>query len=75
MSERMLRVVCCAPATGQGSSPNMAASVRGCPWDSLLLCLLMHLEFSQRPCHSALWPRTGLNEALSSLGVGEPDLP
>ena len=61
VSERGLPVVCCTLGTGQELSPCAASSVQGCPGDSLPLCLLVQLEFLQRPCHSAPWPRAGLN--------------
>ena len=53
VSKFALRVVCCAPVTGQKSSPRSAALVQGCPGDSLLLCLLVQLQFPQRPHHGA----------------------
>ena len=50
VSERMLHVVCCAPVTGRELSPRAAVLVRGRPWDSLPLHLLVQLKFSQSDC-------------------------
>ena len=59
VSERMLCVCVCVLSTCDGSRvapPCTAALVQGCPWDSLLLRLLVQLKFVQSSCHSAPWP-------------------
>ena len=58
VSERVLCVVCSALVTGAGVVPVYGGL------SSLLQC----------PCHSAPKPRVGLDEALSSSGVGQLDL-
>ena len=45
----VLCVVCCAPVTRQEPSWHAAALVRGRPWDTLLLPLLMQLNVLQCP--------------------------
>ena len=47
VSKHALRVVCCAPvAEGRLSLWHRAATVHGCPGDTLPLCLVVLLEFS-----------------------------
>ena len=41
-------------------------------WEPLPLRLLMQLQLTDCPRHGALWPWSGLDEALSCLDVGEP---
>ena len=63
-------VVCCAPRTAPVPGP---ISIEGCPGHALPLHLVVQLAFSHCPRHHAPCTRAGLDEAIWSSGVGQPN--
>ena len=74
MSIHVPCVLCRAAVAWHELSPRVVVLVHGHPWGSPSLHLLLQLKLSQCPHYTAPWPRAGLDEALSSRGMDQPDL-